>query len=261
MRCAVVGHVEWVEFARVPDVPAAGEIVHAERVWEEPAGGGAVVARQLALLAGRCELFTALGDDELGRGRRALARRAGVDVHVQRRRSTTRRAWTHVDETASGRSPCSATSCCPAARCRSTATTPCSSSRATPRRCGRRAVRASSPRRPASGRCCRGGRHARSAGRERERRGRAVQRRARSAAPSCSPRARGADARTVSATTPRRPGPIVDTYGAGDSFCAALCFALTRGDALPDALGSRRAQVPPWSRAGARATAQLTLAG
>jgi ribokinase len=63
VRCAVVGHVEWVEFARVPRMPRAGEIVHAERVWEEPAGGGAVVARQLALLAGGCTFFTALGDD------------------------------------------------------------------------------------------------------------------------------------------------------------------------------------------------------
>jgi ribokinase len=32
------------------------------------------------------------------------------------------------------------------------------------------------------------------------------------------------------------PGPIEDTYGAGDSFAAALTFALARGDSLPDAL-------------------------
>ena len=32
------------------------------------------------------------------------------------------------------------------------------------------------------------------------------------------------------------PGPLVDAYGAGDSFAAALCFALGRGDSLPDAL-------------------------
>ena len=32
------------------------------------------------------------------------------------------------------------------------------------------------------------------------------------------------------------PGPVVDAYGAGDSFGAALCFALARGDALKDAL-------------------------
>ena len=42
----------------------------------------------------------------------------------------------------------------------------------------------------------------------------------------------------MSATRPhRRPGPLEDAYGAGDSFAAALCFALGRGDSLPDALG------------------------
>jgi ribokinase len=96
VRCAVVGHVEWVEFARVPRMPSAGEIVHADRVWQEPAGGGAVVARQLALLAGRCELFTALGDDALGRESAERLASLGVDVHVKWG-GATRRAWTHVD--------------------------------------------------------------------------------------------------------------------------------------------------------------------
>jgi ribokinase len=32
------------------------------------------------------------------------------------------------------------------------------------------------------------------------------------------------------------PGPIADTYGAGDTFGCTLCFALGRGDALDDAL-------------------------
>lgn len=96
MRCAVVGHVEWVEFARVPSVPGPGEIVHADAVWEEPAGGGAVVARQLALLAGRCELFTALGHDDLGRAASRRLAGLGIDVHVQWG-GTTRRAWSHVD--------------------------------------------------------------------------------------------------------------------------------------------------------------------
>jgi ribokinase len=88
--------VEWVEFARVPRMPGAGEIVHADRVWQEPAGGGAVVARQLALLAGRCEFFTALGEDDLGREAARRLAALGVDVHV-RWGGTTRRAWTHVD--------------------------------------------------------------------------------------------------------------------------------------------------------------------
>ena len=38
-RVAVVGHVEWVRFARVPRVPWAGDIVHALEVFEEPCGG------------------------------------------------------------------------------------------------------------------------------------------------------------------------------------------------------------------------------
>jgi ribokinase len=97
MRCAVVGHTEWVEFARVPAMPGAGEIVHASGMFAEPAGGGAIVARQLALLAGRCEFFTALGDDGLGHSSAARLAELGIDVHVQWGGST-RRAWTHVDE-------------------------------------------------------------------------------------------------------------------------------------------------------------------
>jgi ribokinase len=77
-------------------MPAAGEIVHADRVWAEPAGGGAVVSRQLALLAGRCEFFTALGRDTLGRDAARRLAELGVDVHV-RWGGATRRAWTHVD--------------------------------------------------------------------------------------------------------------------------------------------------------------------
>jgi ribokinase len=97
VRCAVVGHVEWVEFARVPHVPAPGSIVHASAMSSEPAGGGAVVARQLALLAGRCELFTALGRDELGQTSQRRLAGLGIDVHVQWG-GETRRAWTHVDD-------------------------------------------------------------------------------------------------------------------------------------------------------------------
>jgi ribokinase len=98
VRCAVIGHTEWVEFARVPAVPAPGEIVHADEVWEEPGGGGPVVASQLAKLTGSCDFFTALGDDELGRASLASLREHAIDVHVQwMGASSTRRAWVHVD--------------------------------------------------------------------------------------------------------------------------------------------------------------------
>jgi ribokinase len=99
MRVAVVGHVEWVEFARVESVPRPGEIVHALETWEEPAGGGAVAAVQLARLAGSCLLFTALGADDLGRRSRAELTRLGVDVRAIPDAEPTRRAFTYVDET------------------------------------------------------------------------------------------------------------------------------------------------------------------
>lgn len=97
-RVAVVGHVEWVQFARVPHVPSAGEVVHAGDAFEEPAGGGAVAAVQLARLAGSCLLITALGQDECGRRSRARLRELDVDVHARCCGAPTRRAVTLVDD-------------------------------------------------------------------------------------------------------------------------------------------------------------------
>ncbi|MFN2389390.1 MAG: PfkB family carbohydrate kinase [Actinomycetota bacterium] len=97
MRAAVIGHVEWVRFARVPHVPASGEIVHALDSWEEPAGGGAAAAVQLAKLAGAALLFTALGDDPLGHRAHEELEARGVEVHAVFRKEPTRQAFTHVD--------------------------------------------------------------------------------------------------------------------------------------------------------------------
>ena len=94
----MVGHVEWVEFVRVEAMPRAGEIVHALERWEEPAGGGAVAAVQLARLNGSAHLFTALGDDELGRRARVELEAQGVTVHAGHAPGPQRRALTHVDE-------------------------------------------------------------------------------------------------------------------------------------------------------------------
>jgi ribokinase len=97
-KLAVVGHVEWVTFARVEEVPRAGEIVHAEEPFQEPAGGGAVAAVQLAKLAGRCTLITALGEDEHGRKAVARLQELGVEVRAAwRKTEPTRTAVTLVD--------------------------------------------------------------------------------------------------------------------------------------------------------------------
>lgn len=96
-KVCVVGHVEWVQFARVERVPRAGEIVHASEAWEEPAGGGGVAAVQLARLAGEATLFTALGDDELGRRAREELSRLGLRVEAAFRDELQRRVFTFVD--------------------------------------------------------------------------------------------------------------------------------------------------------------------
>jgi ribokinase len=97
VRVAVVGHVEWIEFARVERVPVAGEIVHADEPWDEPGGGGAVAAVQLAKLAGEADFFTALGDDEVGHRAHQALTELGLRVHVAFRPEPQRRAFVYVD--------------------------------------------------------------------------------------------------------------------------------------------------------------------
>jgi ribokinase len=97
MRVAVVGPVEWIEFARVERVPTAGEIVHASETWEAAAGGGAVAAVQLARLAGECTFFTALGDDARGHAAKEQLGAFGVDVEVAWRSEKQRRGFVYLD--------------------------------------------------------------------------------------------------------------------------------------------------------------------
>ena len=97
----VVGHVEWVQFARVARVPQAGEIVHASDAFAEPAGGGAVAAVQLRKLAGAARLLTALGDDELAQtGSTRLREHHGVELYAATRTSPQRRCFTFLDDAA-----------------------------------------------------------------------------------------------------------------------------------------------------------------
>jgi ribokinase len=238
VRCAVVGHVEWVEFARVPSWPEAGAIVHATDVWSEPAGGGAVVARQLALLAGRCELFTAFGPDEAGRSATRRLAELGIDTHVQfPKGATTRRAWTHIDGDGERTITVLGEKLLPHG------SLPLDgydlvffvSGDAEALRSARRArfVAATLREQPLL--------HeagvpidllAGSANDPREHYDGSLD--ARLVVLTDGPNGGTANGEGFEAVEP--PGPIVDTYGAGDSFGAALAFALVRGDALPDAL-------------------------
>ena len=98
MRLAVVGHVEWIRFARVRSVPPAGGIAHAREAWEGVGGGGAVAATQLAKLGGGCLFFTALGDDRVAEDARGELERNGVEVHAATREEPTRTALTMIDD-------------------------------------------------------------------------------------------------------------------------------------------------------------------
>jgi ribokinase len=232
----VVGHVEWCDFALVPHVPPPGEIVQGQPVLSVPAGGGAVVARQIARLNGRCEFFTALGADELGhRAVRDLAE-LGLDVHAEHF-GTTRRGWVHVDAS------------------------------------GERTITVVGPKlRPpgplplegydlvffVSGevealRSARAGRFVAGATRElpylREAGvpldlivgsandpGEAYDGSVPAAVVALTDGARGGTANGAHWEAAPPPGQVVDAYGCGDSFGAALAFALARGDELQEAL-------------------------
>lgn len=97
MRYAVLGHVEWVDFVRVERLPEAGQIVHASEFWAEPAGGGAVAAAQLARMAGEATFYTVLGSDELGRRALDDLGALGLRVAAAPLDGPQRRALTHVD--------------------------------------------------------------------------------------------------------------------------------------------------------------------
>lgn len=96
-RVAVVGHVEWAEFAVVDHVPAPGEIVHARETFTLAAGGGGVAATQLTKLAETARFFTVLGDDAEGRAAAIQLSATGASLEVAWR-GTTRRVFTHLSQ-------------------------------------------------------------------------------------------------------------------------------------------------------------------
>ena len=72
LRLAVIGHIEWVTFAHAPFVPKPGEIVHLTDPLPQPGGGGAVTAAALRRMGAGVTFYTSLGSD--GRARAPLER-------------------------------------------------------------------------------------------------------------------------------------------------------------------------------------------
>jgi ribokinase len=96
-RVGVVGHVEFVEFIGVERLPRAGEVVHGDEPMHRVGGGGGVACAALAAFGGEVEFFTALGDDEPGRRSVAQLQERGVRVHAGARDQPTRRAVTLLE--------------------------------------------------------------------------------------------------------------------------------------------------------------------
>jgi ribokinase len=220
----------------VDQVPGPGQIAHADADWAEPAGGGAVVAAQLVRLAGACDFFTALGDDELGRRSAVRLAELGIAVHAEWF-GTTRRAFVQVD--AHGER--TITTVGPKLRPRALPAMDAydavffvAGEPQTLR--GARAARflAATPRELPT--LLEGGVHLDLLVGSGTDPGERYEGGLDPGVVVLTEGIRGgvADGRRFEAAPP--PGPIADTYGAGDSFAAALCFALARGDELDEAL-------------------------
>jgi ribokinase len=82
LRLAVIGHVEWVTFAHAPFFPGPGEIVHLTDPFSQPAGGGATTAVALRRMGAEVTFYTSLGSD--GRARAPLERHGVCLDAVQR---------------------------------------------------------------------------------------------------------------------------------------------------------------------------------
>ena len=96
-RVAVVGHVEYVDFIPVPHLPQAGDLIHAEAAFARAAGGGGVASAVLAELGAEVDFFCALGDDDLGARAVTELTERGVRVHAAWRQQPTRRAVTLLE--------------------------------------------------------------------------------------------------------------------------------------------------------------------
>ena len=92
LKLAVIGHIEWVTFLKVDQLPLAGEISHAKDSFEEAAGGAAVAAVQMARLINEpVDLITSLGKDTYGEKCYERLTKLGLNLKVAWREKPTRK--------------------------------------------------------------------------------------------------------------------------------------------------------------------------
>ena len=98
LKFAVVGHVEWINFLKVDQLPKPGVISHSKNSLEYPAGGGSIIAKTLSdLTYNQIHFFTALGNDFYGEECFKILSNMGIKLHVAWRDKPTRRGFSLID--------------------------------------------------------------------------------------------------------------------------------------------------------------------
>ncbi len=98
LNFAVVGHVEWMNFLKVDQLPKPGVISHSEKSIEYPAGGGSVIAKTLSdLTENQVHFFTSLGNDYYGEQSFKILSNYGMKLHVAWRDKPTRKGFSLID--------------------------------------------------------------------------------------------------------------------------------------------------------------------
>ena len=98
LKFSVIGHIEWMNFIEVDQLPKAGLISHSKRHQEYPAGGGSVIAKRLQELSNiEVHFFTALGHDFYGKQCLNILENMGIKLHVAWRDKPTRKGFSIID--------------------------------------------------------------------------------------------------------------------------------------------------------------------
>tara|TARA_Y100001968_G_scaffold29969_1_gene23183 strand:+ start:54 stop:896 length:843 start_codon:yes stop_codon:yes gene_type:complete len=99
LKLAVIGHIEWVTFLKVDQLPLAGQISHSKDCFEEAAGGAAVAAVQMAkLINGSIDLITSLGKDTNGEKCFERLTKLGLNLKVAWRDQPTRKGISLIND-------------------------------------------------------------------------------------------------------------------------------------------------------------------
>jgi ribokinase len=82
MRVAVIGHIELVTITRIGALPSAGDIAHLDAGVTIAGGGGGVAFGQLARSRAEAHFFTAVGNDDAAAEVLAQVHATGTQVHA-----------------------------------------------------------------------------------------------------------------------------------------------------------------------------------